>query len=177
MAKALTGYTKDPSTIDVFSAKDKEYSKKVNDALHQNLPASTVLNSAEEPVEKLLNVSSVQDQDYVSRSFGSKSRIVPKSSPTRTLAAVKQDPTLEKALAGYTKDASKIDVFSAQDKVYSQQVNYGLSHHMAPSTLKLGTPEQAPGASSTVDDELLNVSSWVDQDFVSRSFGPKSRHH
>ena len=84
--------------------------------------------------------------------------------------------TLEKAVAGYTKDASKIDIFSAQDKVYSQQVNYGLSHHMAPSNLKMDTPEQAPGASATVD-ELLNVSSSVDQDFVSRSFGPKSRHH
>lgn len=175
LEKALAGYTKDPSTIDVFSAKDKQYSKKVNAALHENLPASSVKNElAAEPVKTLLDVSSGKDQEFVSSSFGHKYRIALKPAKP-TAKPVKNDPTLAKAVAGYTKDTSKIDVFSAQDKFYSQQVNHGLSHHMPPSSLKTGTPEQAPGTTAKKVDNLLNVSSGADQDFVSRSFGAKSR--
>ena len=173
LEKTLAGYIKDPSTIDVFSAKDKAYSKRANEALHGNLPASVVKNiPVEEQQEILLNVSSVQDQDYVSKSFGAKSRIVHK--PVHAPKPVKADPALEKALAGYVKDTSKIDVFSAEDKVYSQQVNFGLSHHMPASCVKKDTPEQARGMAPK-GEVLLNVSSWEDQEFVSRSFGPKSR--
>jgi hypothetical protein len=169
LEKAIAGYTKDPSIIDIFSAKDKVYSKKVNQGLHDHLPASSV-KVAEEEVESLLNVSSVQDQDYVSKSFGSKSRIVePKALPRRP-----NDPVLEKALQGYTPDLTKMSVFTAEDKVYAAQVNNALSHHMPPSELKKGLPEQAPAEGPKMDF-LLNVANPEDTDYISRTFGAKSR--
>lgn len=178
LEKALKGYNKDPSTIDVMSAVDKAYLKKVNEALHDNLPSSVVKNQAPTELrgETLLNVSSVQDQDYVSRSFGPKSRMKHKSKPANLAKPVQHDPTLEKALKGYKKDPTKIDVFTAQDKAYLKQVNFGLGHNLPSSSLKNGAPEKATPDQKKVD-ELLDVSSWQDQDFVSRSFGPKSRHH
>eukprot|EP00977_Amphora_coffeiformis_P022125 scaffold10501_cov141-Amphora_coffeaeformis.AAC.12 len=163
LQKAIAGYTKDPSTIDVFSAKDKVYQKHVNEALHQNLRPSVVKND-DQVAETLLNVSLVQDQDYVSRSFGPKSRIV---AHPKLNKPVKSDPALEKALKSYTKDPHKIDVFTAEDKAYTEHVNFGLSHHQPPSVLH---PEQAPTATPKVPI-LLNVSSREDQDFVRRSFG------
>ena len=143
---------------------------------HHNLPSSVVKNESDEPVETLLNVSSNQDQDFVSDSFGHNYRVALAHQEKAKAHKPKHDPTLEKAIAGYTKDTLKIDIFSAQDKLYSQQVNFGLSHHMPASSLKAGKPEQAAEAQPKVD-ELLNVSLPEDQDFVSRSFGAKSRQH
>lgn len=173
LEKALAGYAKDPSTIDIFTAQDKVYSKQVNSALHDNLPASYVKAHipAEEEVDTLLNVSTVKDSEFVSRSFGPKSRI---HKHETTEKPAKTDKVLEKALKGFTKDTSKMDVFTAEDKVYSQQVNFGLSHHERSSFLKNNTPEQAP-SQTPHSVELLNVASPEDQDWISRSFGPKSR--
>lgn len=171
---AIAGYTKDPSTIDIFSSKDKIYSKKVNEGIHNNLPASLVKNMDEEPVEALLNVSSDQDLDYVSCSFGPKYRIALASKKSHD-KPVMHDAVLEKALAGFTKDPSKIDIFTAEDKTYSEHVNFGLSHHMPPSFLNQGAQEQARPSEKPKAEVLLNVSSKEDLDFASCSFGPKSR--
>lgn len=169
LEKAIAGYNKDPSIIDIFNAEDNVYSKKVNQGLHDNLRSSSVKVNQDE-VETLLNVSSVQDQDYVSKSFGAKSRIV----QSKELPRRPNDPVLEKALQGYTPDLTKMSVFTAEDKVYAAQVNDALSHHMAPSDLKQGTPEQAPVEGAKVD-VLLNVANPEDTDYISRTFGAKSR--
>lgn len=178
---------KDPSTIDIFSAKDKVYSQKVKEALHDNLPASTVKNYVPTPEEskELLNVSMVQDQEYISRSFGPKYRIELRKHEVHR--PVKKDAVLEKALASYTKDPTKLDVFTAEGKAYTEIVNFGLSHHMTPESASLKplksqapTPEQAPlPCMAPKAHALLNVSSPEDQEFVNRAFGPKSReyHH
>lgn len=142
-----------------------------NEGLHDNKPSSTIQVNDEE-VDTLLNVSQVQDQEFVSQSFGPKYRIALEKE--KVVLPKANDPILEKAIKGYTKDTTKMDVFTAEDKVYAQQVNWSLSHNVGPSELKKGTPEQAPTAGPKVDD-LLNVASKQDQEFISLGFGAKSR--
>ena len=170
LEKAIAGYNKDPSVIDIFSAQDKVYSTQVNEGLHHNWHASTVKKNL--PCEEMLNVRMVEDNDFVSRTFGPKSRMEHKHKPAKP---IKHDEVLEKALNGFEKDTSKIDVFSASDKEYSKQVNYGISHHTTFAKLKAGLPEQAPSSAKEHSDNLLNVSSPEDNDFISRTFGAKSR--